>query len=58
METELKLLVNSKGALALRRHPLLKDYATSRMHEYKMSDTYFDTICKSGAAMRAFEYDG
>ena len=43
METELKLLVNSKGALALRRHPLLKDYATSRMHEYKMSDTYFDT---------------
>lgn len=43
MEIELKLLLNSQDAEALRQHPLLKQYATSKPHEQKMSDTYFDT---------------
>ncbi len=43
MEAELKLLVTSHDAEALRQHPLLKKYATSKPHEQKMSDTYFDT---------------
>ncbi len=43
MEIELKLLVNAQGATALRQHPLLKQYATSKPHQQKMSDIYFDT---------------
>lgn len=43
MEIELKLLVNAQDATALRQHPLLKQYATSKPHQLKMSDTYFDT---------------
>ena len=43
MEVELKLLVSPQDAEALRQHPLLKKYATSKPHEQKMSDIYFDT---------------
>ncbi len=43
MEIELKLLVNSQGAEVLRLHPLLTKYATSKPHQQRMTDTYFDT---------------
>lgn len=43
MEIELKLLINSQDAKALRQHPLLKKYALSKPYEQMMSDTYFDT---------------
>ncbi len=43
MEIELKLLVTSDVARALRQHPLLKEYATSEPHEQMIADTYFDT---------------
>jgi triphosphatase len=43
MEIELKLLVPSNLAPALRRHRLLKEYATSEPHAQIMTDTYFDT---------------
>lgn len=56
MEIELKLLVNAKAAEALRRHPLLKKYASVKPHEQKMSDVYFDTpdmhIRRSDAGLR------
>ena len=43
MEVELKLLLASRDASALRRHRLLKEYATALPHEQTLSDTYFDT---------------
>ena len=43
MEVELKLLVTSQGAQALRQHPLLQEYATSKPDELEICDTYFDT---------------
>lgn len=43
MEVELKLSIAAHDAEALRRHPLLKEYATSTPHAQMMSDTYFDT---------------
>ena len=43
MEVELKLLLAARDAAALRRHPLLKEYATALPHEQMLSDTYFDT---------------
>lgn len=58
MEVELKLLVTSQDAEALRQHPLLKGYATSKPHEQKISDTYFDTPdllirrCNAGLRVR------
>jgi len=43
MEIELKLLVDPADADALRRHPLLQQYAAAPPHEQHMVDTYFDT---------------
>lgn len=43
MEVELKLSIAARDADALRRHPLLQEYATASPHEQTMSDTYFDT---------------
>ncbi len=58
MEIELKLLAAPQDAEALRQHPLLKKYATSKPHEQKMVDTYFDTSdlqirrCDAGLRVR------
>lgn len=43
METELKLLIESSDAEALRQHPLLKKYASAPPHEQALSGIYFDT---------------
>lgn len=43
MEVELKLSIAAQDADALRRHPLLQEYATATPHEQVMADTYFDT---------------
>ena len=43
METEIKLLFDSKYRSALLRHPLLAPSAASEKREQVLSDTYFDT---------------
>ena len=43
MEIELKLLLAAQDANHLRRHPLLKAYATAQPRQQTLSDTYFDT---------------
>ena len=43
MEVELKLSLDERHADALRRHPLLKAYATRQPYEQEMADIYFDT---------------
>lgn len=58
MEVELKLLVNPNDADALRRHPLLQQYANAPAREQRMSDLYFDTpqqqfkACGAGLRVR------
>lgn len=56
MEIELKLLVNSQGAAALRRHRLLKEHAVEPPRDLDLSAIYFDTpgfqIRQSGAGLR------
>ncbi|HTD06292.1 inorganic triphosphatase, partial [Undibacterium sp.] len=56
METELKLLIHPRHANAVRKHPLLKKYATESPCERQMSDAYFDTpdllIWRSKAGLR------
>lgn len=62
MEIELKLLINAHGAEKLRRHPLLKKYASAKPHEQKMSDVYFDTpdmpIRRGDAGLRVRRVNG
>lgn len=43
METELKLLVEPSDVEALRKHPLLKKYASDPPHEEMLTGIYFDT---------------
>ena len=56
MEIELKLLVSAQGAVALRRHRLLKEHAADAPHDLDLSAIYFDTpdfrIRRSGAGLR------
>ncbi|MBC7490459.1 triphosphatase [Undibacterium sp. GrIS 1.2] len=56
MEVELKLQITAPDTRALKRHSMLKQYATSQLHEQKISDTYFDTpdffLQRSGACLR------
>lgn len=43
METELKLLIEPADVEALRKHPLLKKYASDPPHEEMLAGLYFDT---------------
>lgn len=56
MEIELKLEVSAQGAVALRRHRLLKEHAAGPSQELDLSAIYFDTpdfqIRQSGAGLR------
>ena len=62
MEIELKLLVKAHGAEKLRRHPLLKKYASAKPQDLKMSDVYFDTpdkpIRRGDAGLRVRRVNG
>ncbi|WP_182915824.1 CYTH and CHAD domain-containing protein [Massilia cavernae] len=56
MEIELKLLLEPADADALRRHPMLAQYAAAPAREQQLSDTYYDTPAQDfrqgGAGLR------
>ncbi len=62
METELKLLIDPRHANAVRKHALLKKYATAKPQTQEIADTYFDTadllIWRSKAGLRVRQADG
>lgn len=62
MEIELKLLLNPDDAEALRRHPLLAQYAAGPAREQQLSDIYYDTpgqeFRQGGAGLRVRRVDG
>lgn len=43
MEIELKLLLDPAHAAALRRHPLLRQYAIAKPYRQQLTSVYFDT---------------